>query len=60
MIFLFLKDLTKYYAYEAKIIWNGNEIEIQNRQSFHDELPDSIHNIECFDVHPIFSKKNLD
>jgi hypothetical protein len=47
--------LPKYYADEAKIVWNGNEIEVQNRQAFHSDLPDSTHAVECFDVHPIFS-----
>lgn len=47
----------KYYADDAKMIWNGNEIEIHNRQSFQNELPDSNHNIDCYDVHPILSIK---
>ena len=49
------KELGKYYADDAKVIWNGNEIEIANRQAFQLDLPDSNHAIECFDVHPILS-----
>jgi hypothetical protein len=49
------KELGKYYGDDAKIIWNGNEIEIANRQNFQLDLPDSNHVIECFDVHPILS-----
>ena len=48
--------MTKYYAEDTKIVWNGNEIDAPNRQKFQVELPDSNHVIECFDVHPIFSK----
>lgn len=51
-IFL-LKELGKYYADDAKIIWNGNEVQIQNRAAFHSDLPDSTHMIDCFDVQPI-------
>jgi len=51
-----LKEMNKYYAEDTKIVWNGNEIDSANRQKFQVELPDSNHVIECFDVHPIFSK----
>ncbi|RNA42263.1 NTF2-related export [Brachionus plicatilis] len=51
-------ELGKYYADDAKIIWNGNEIDIQNRQNFQVELADCTHSIECFDVHPIFNDFN--
>ena len=37
-------------------MWNGNEVDSANRQKFQLELPDTTHVIECFDVHPIFSK----
>ena len=51
-----IKELGKYYSDEAKIIWNGNEIEIQNRQAFQSDLPDTNHNVESYDVHPVLSK----
>ncbi len=45
----------KYYSDEAKIVWNGNEIELHNRQAFQTDLPDTNHNVECFDIHPVLS-----
>ena len=48
-------ELTKYYDDECKLVWGGNEIEPAKRQTFQTELPDTEHNVECFDVHPIFS-----
>jgi hypothetical protein len=56
---IFFKELGKYYDDETKLVWCGNEIEPANRQKFQQELPDTTHNIESFDVHPIFSKKKL-
>ena len=48
--------MSKYYSDDVKFVWNGNEIEPQNRQAFQLELADSQHNVESYDVHPIFSK----
>ena len=57
MIFMFIiKEMSKYYSDDVKFVWNGNEIEPQNRQAFQLELADSQHNVESYDVHPIFSK----
>ena len=55
---LIIKELSKYYSDDTKIVWNGNEIDPANRQKFQLELPDTTHIIECYDVHPIFNEFN--
>lgn len=51
-------ELLKYYDDDCKLVWGGNEIEPANRQKFQTELPDTTHNVECFDVQPIFNEFN--
>jgi len=51
-------ELGKYYADDAKITWNGNEIDIKNRQEFQSGLAETIHSIEDFDVHPMLNEFN--
>ncbi len=55
MLIIFIKELSRFYDEECKLIWSGNEIEPANRQKFQIELPDTKHNVECYDCHPIFS-----
>lgn len=49
--------LSKLYLDNGKLVWNGNAVDGNNNiQKFYEDLPPSVHIINCLDSQPIRGK----